>query len=131
VTRGQAAEEARLLERIAAAHADFESSRADLQETLDHLQAQPLLSDEERRALERQAASGSLGKDMQALAEKVRAGEDSWESVFEGSSPHAHLMQSHLTALVEEHGEDLALAWEDLVDAELEKGNDLEAWRDA
>ena len=50
--------------------------------------------------------------------------------VFEGCSPHAHLMQSHLTALVEEHGEDIALAWEDLVDAELEKGNDLEAWRD-
>jgi hypothetical protein len=117
--------QAEILAAISAAREDLTSSLADLRSTVDQLTARPLLTDEEKQALEEQAGSGELGEDMKTLVEKIRGGEDTWEQVFSGESPNGALLQGHLTRLVEEHQDDIALAFEDLLEEEEAKGNFL------
>jgi hypothetical protein len=117
--------QAETLAAISAAREDLTSSLADLRASVDQLNARPLLTDEEKQALEEQAASGELGEDMKVLVEKIRGGEDTWEQVFSGQSPHGALLQGHLTRMVDEHQEDIALAFEELLEEEEAKGNFL------
>jgi hypothetical protein len=117
--------QAEILAAISAAREDLTASLADLKATVDQMNARPLLSDEEKEALEEQAASGDLGDDMKTLVEKIRGGEDTWENVFSGESPNGALLQGHLTKMVEEHKDDLALAFEELIEEEEAKGNFL------
>lgn len=117
--------QAEILAAISAAREDLTASLADLKATVDQMNARPLLSDEEKEALEEQAASGELGDDMKSLVEKIRGGEDTWENVFSGESPNGALLQGHLTMMVEEHKDDLALAFEELIEEEEAKGNFL------
>lgn len=130
----ETAAERELLAAFAAAGEQLGALQGDLQQTLDDMNSRPLLSDEERKALEEQAESGRLGEGMKELVTKIKAGEDSWEAVFAGESPNGTLLQSHLTKLVEDNIEDLQLAFEDLLDAEEAKGNfildELAALRD-
>lgn len=114
-----------LLAEIAAAREELGASLADLRATVEQMNARPLLTDQEREALEEQAASGELGEDMKTLVEKIQGGEDSWELVFSGESPNATLLQGHLNRLVDEHQDDLAIAFEELVEREEAKGNFL------
>ena len=115
--------QAEILAAIGEAREDLTASLTDLQATVDQMNARPLLTDEEEEALEEQAASGELGEDMRTLVGKIRGGEATWEQVFSGESPHATLLQGHLTKMVEEHQDDLALAFEDLIEQEEAKGN--------
>jgi hypothetical protein len=117
--------QAEILAAISAAREDLTASLADLKATVDQMNARPLLSDEEKEALEEQAASGDLGDDMKTLVEKIRGGDDTWEDVFSGESPNGALLQGHLTKMVEEHQDDLALAFEELIEEEEAKGNFL------
>jgi hypothetical protein len=117
--------QAEIIAAISAAREDLGASLADLEATVAQMNARPLLSEEEREALEEQAASGELGDDMRTLVEKIRGGEDTWEDVFSGQSPHGALLQGHLTRLVEEHRDDLALAFEELIEQEEADGNFL------
>lgn len=112
-----------ILAAISEAREDLSTSLADLQETVEAMNARPLLTPEEKEALEEQAASGELGDDMRTLVERIRGGEDTWEQVFSGDSPNASLLQGHLTKMFEEHQEDIALAFEELIEAEEAKGN--------
>ena len=114
-----------ILAAISEAREDLSTSLADLQQTVEAMNARPLLTPEEKEALEEQAASGELGDDMKTLVEKIRGGEDTWEQVFSGDSPNAGLLRGHLDRMVEEHQEDIALAFEELVEAEEAKGNFL------
>ena len=95
----------------------------DRKDFVDEMNARPLLTEEERQALEEQAESGALGDDMQTLVGKIKAGEDTWEQVFAGESPNGALLQGHLAAVLEEHQEDIALAFEDLIEAEEAEGS--------
>lgn len=115
--------QAEVLAAISAAREDLTSSLADLTATVEELEKGPLLTDEEKQALEGQAESGELGEDMQTLVEKIRSGEDSWEQVFSGRSPNGALLRGHLTRMVEEHQEDIALAFEELIEEEESTGN--------
>jgi len=115
--------QAEILAAIAGAREDLTTGLADLQATVDELNSRPLLTDEERKALEEQAESGELGEDMRTLVGKIKDGEDTWEQVFSGESPHGSLLQGHLTRMFEEHKEDIALAFEELIEAEEAKGN--------
>ena len=117
--------QAEILAAIAEARDDLGASLADLQATVEAMNARPLLTDEEKEALEEQAESGDLGEDMQALVAKIKDGEDTWEQVFAGESPNGVLLQGHLTRMFEEHKEDIALAFEELVEEEEAKGNFL------
>ncbi len=117
--------QAEILASIAGARNDLSASLADLRATVDRLNARPLLSEEEREALEGQAESGELGEDMARLVEKIKGGEDTWEQVFSGASPHGALLQGHLTRMAEEHEEDIALAFEELIEEEEATGNFL------
>ena len=117
--------QAEILAAINAAREDLTASLADLRATVDQLNARPLLTEEERQALEEQAGSGELGEDMKTLVEKIRGGEDTWEQVFSGQSPNGALLQGHLTRMVEEHQDDIALAFEELVEEEEARGNFL------
>ena len=115
--------QAELLAAITAAREDLTASLTDLRASVEQLSARPLLTDQERQALEEQAGSGELGEDMKELVEKVRGGEDTWEQVFSGESPNGALLRGHLARIVDEHQEDIALAFEELVEAEEAKGN--------
>lgn len=115
--------QAEILAAISEAREDLSSSLADLKATVDAMNARPLLTDEEKQALEEQAESGDLGDDMKTLVEKIKGGEDTWENVFSGDSPNGSLLQGHLTKMFEEHKEDLALAFEDLIEEEEARGN--------
>lgn len=115
--------QAEILAAIAGAREDLTTGLADLQATVDELNSRPLLTDEERKALEEQAESGELGEEMRTLVGKIKDGEDTWEQVFSGESPHGSLLQGHLTRMFEEHKEDIALAFEELIEAEEAKGN--------
>ena len=117
--------EAEILAAFEAAREELAVSTAELQDAIADLKSQPLLTDEEREKLEEQAESGALGDDMQTLVRKIRDGEDTWEAVFAGESPNGALLQGHLTTQLEEHLEDIQLAWEDLLDEEEAKGNFL------
>lgn len=121
----EARSQAEILASIAEAREDLTTSLADLTATVEAMNARPLLTEEEKKALEEQAESGELGEDMATLVEKIRTGEDSWEQVFAGESPNAALLQGHLTRMFEEHKEDLALAFEELIEEEEAKGNFL------
>ena len=112
-----------ILAAITTAREDLTSSLTDLRASVEELTTRPLLTDEERQALEEQAESGELGDDMRTLVAKIRGGEDTWEQVFSGESPHGVLLQGHLTRLVDEHQEDIALAFEELVEEEEARGN--------
>jgi uncharacterized protein HemY len=114
--------QAEVLAAIHAAREDLTSSLADLRASVEELEKKPLLTDEERQALEEQAASGELGEDMQTLVEKIRGGEDTWEQVFSGQSPNGALLQGHLARMVDEHQDDIALAFEELLEDEEAKG---------
>jgi len=115
--------QAEILAAIAEAREDLTTSLADLKETVDQLNARPLLTDEEKTALEEQAESGELGEDMKTLVGKIKEGDDTWERVFSGESPNGALLQGHLTQMFEEHKEDIALAFEELIEEEEAKGN--------
>ena len=117
--------QAEILASIAEAREDLTASLADLTSTVDALNARPVLTDEERTALEEQAESGELGDDMRTLVEKIKGGEDTWERVFSGESSNGALLQGHLTTMFEEHKDDLALAFEELIEEEEAKGNFL------
>lgn len=117
--------QAEILASIAEAREDLTASLADLTATVEAMNARPLLTDEEKKALEEQAESGELGEDMATLVGKIKDGEDSWEQVFAGESPNAALLQGHLTQMFEEHKDDLALAFEELIEEEEAKGNFL------
>lgn len=117
--------QAEILEAIAAARDDLTESLADLRATVEAMNARPLLTEEEKEALEEQAESGELGEDMAALVGKIKGGEDTWEQVFAGESPNGTLLQGHLTRMFEEHKEDIALAFEELIEEEEAKGNFL------
>jgi len=117
--------QAEILAAIADAREDLTASLADLKATVDQLNARPLLTEEEREALEAQAESGELGEDMKTLVGKIKDGEDTWEQVFAGESANGVLLQGHLTRMFEEHKEDIALAFEELVEEEEAKGNFL------
>ncbi len=112
-----------ILAAIAGAREDLGASLADLRATVDQLNARPLLTEEEKTALEEQAESGELGEDMVTLVGKIKDGEDTWEQVFSGESPHGALLQGHLTRMFEEHKEDIALAFEELIEEEEAKGS--------
>ena len=115
--------QAEILAAIAGAREELTTSLADLKATVDQLNARPLLTDEEKTALEDQAESGELGEDMKTLVGRIKEGDDTWERVFSGESPHGALLQGHLTRMFEEHKEDIALAFEELIEEEEAKGN--------
>ena len=117
--------QAEILAAIGEAREGLTASLADLRATVEQMNARPLLSDEEKQALEEQGRSGELGDDMQTLVEKIQGGEATWEQVFSGESPHASLLQGHLTRMVEEHQDDLAMAFEELIEEEEARGNFL------
>lgn len=115
--------QAEILAAIAQAQEELTASLADLKVSVEELTSRPLLTEEEKRELEEQAESGALGEDMATLVGKIKDGEDTWERVFSGESPNGALLQSHLTRMVEEHQEDIALAFEELIEEEEAKGN--------
>ena len=72
---------------------------------LDRVRAVPTTTPEERRELQRVAASGELGPEMRELARHVQAGRTTWADVFEGTSPYTDLLRPHLDRMVALHGE--------------------------
>jgi hypothetical protein len=90
---------------LAAALHDLRQTIADTRSALARVQAVPTTTPDERRELQREALTGSLGEDMQRLARHVEAGETSWAEVFEGDSPYTDLLRDHFDRMVATHAE--------------------------
>jgi len=97
---------------IRATWQELQQTLAPARTALDRVRAQPVHTPDERRQLQQDAASGALGRDMQALAQHVEAGR-SWGDVFEGTSEYSDLLTAHLDRMVEENQEMLRQAIED------------------
>jgi hypothetical protein len=92
---------------------ELQSTISNARTELDRVRSRPVLNAEERRELHWQALSGVLGRDMQALARHVDAGETSWGEVFEGSSEYSHLLEEHVSRMANEHADDVRRALEE------------------
>ena len=98
---------------IRAAWQELQQTLSNARTALDRVRAQPVHSPDERRQLQQDAASGALGRDMQALAQHIEAGRTTWGEVFEGTSEYSDLLTPHLDRMVEENQEMLRQAIED------------------
>jgi hypothetical protein len=100
-------------EEVAAALVAFRATLEMAQGHLARVAATPVHTPEEREQLHRDALAGTLGPDMERLARLVEDGETSWGEVFEGTSPHAELLHSHLDTMEQRYAEDWKRALED------------------
>ncbi|TGN63144.1 hypothetical protein EXE59_03680 [Nocardioides eburneiflavus] len=100
-------------EQVAAAMVAFQATLEMARGHLARVAATPVHTPDERHQLHRDALDGRLGPDMERLARLVEDGETSWGEVFEGSSPHAGLLHSHLETMEQRYAEDWKQALED------------------
>ncbi|HEX6685984.1 MAG TPA: hypothetical protein VF062_24620 [Candidatus Limnocylindrales bacterium] len=68
---------------------------------------------EEQRQMQQAALRGELGDGMRTLAQQVEAGRDDWDAIFSNRSPNSHLLQDHLTRMVEANREAIQQAFEE------------------
>ena len=68
---------------------------------------------QERQALQDAALRGDLGDDMRRLARYVDDGEDSWDAIFSGRSPHRDLLAGHLDRMIEANRDAIQQAFEE------------------
>jgi hypothetical protein len=121
-------------EQVAAALVAFRATIEMARAHVARVAATPVHTPEERAQLHRDALDGRLGPDMERLARLVEDGETSWGEVFEGSSPHAELLHSHLDTMERRYAEDWKRALEDdptfdprsVEDETLDQGPDTE-----
>lgn len=97
---------------IAAAKAELQAVMAAARAANDRRRATPVHTPAEREEFHRDALAGALGPRMQELARLVEEGRDSWQEVFEGSSPHMELFTGHLDRMAEQHAEEIRVAIE-------------------
>jgi hypothetical protein len=104
---------AALEDEFRAATAELDSVNAQARVDLARFEQDNQPTAAELRELQEAAESGDLGFDMQELARRVDAGEDSWPAIFSGESPNSVLLQGHLTRMIEENGEAARIAIEE------------------
>ncbi|HCT77119.1 MAG TPA: hypothetical protein DGT23_11115 [Micromonosporaceae bacterium] len=100
-------------ERLHAARAELNDALEQASRELSRFKRENQPTEEERRQLQQAALRGDLGEEMQQLARKVENREDTWDAVFSGKSPNAHLLQGHLTRMLEANREAIIQAIED------------------
>jgi hypothetical protein len=110
---------ARIEEQMRAAKAALREAMEDAVRDLARFERENRPTDEERRALQEAALRGDLGDDMRTLARRVDAGEDSWDAIFSGQSPHSDLLRGHLDRMISEHRDAIVEAIEQEEDFEL------------
>jgi hypothetical protein len=106
-------------ERMREARAALNQAMEDAVRQLARFQEEHRLTEEERQALQEAALRGDLGEDMQTLARRVDSGEDSWDAIFSGASPHAELLLGHLDRMIAENRETITRAIEQEPDFDL------------
>jgi predicted phage gp36 major capsid-like protein len=67
---------------VRAAHQAMREVLAEARAELDEAMREPLLTEDERRQVQELAERGSLGPEMQKVAEQVTDGEADWEQVL-------------------------------------------------
>ena len=68
---------------------------------------------EEQRQMEQAALRGELGDNMRTLAQRVRAGQDSWDNIFSGRSPEAHLLEETVSRVIDANRDAIKQALEE------------------
>ncbi|CAB4695042.1 MAG: hypothetical protein F2667_03350 [Actinobacteria bacterium] len=106
--------------RIVAASAAARSALTDIRgelvaarAELDVALRQPLLSPEERKALQEAAERGDMGREMRGFADDVGRGEADWESFLRGDDDRGALLAGFVQRSEIEHGERLGAAFAD------------------
>jgi hypothetical protein len=100
-------------EALNAARAELSAAIARTQEELVRYRAQNQPTPEEQRALQEAALRGELGPDLRELAEHVARGDDTWDAIFVGESPHVDLLRGHLDRMIAATGPAIAQAFEE------------------
>lgn len=101
---------------------EFNSAVVEARAAVSAAQAKSLLSAEDEKRLQADALDGTLGKDMQVLAQAVRDGEDTWEAVFRGTSPRSALYFGHLETMIDTNAEAIRVALEEDDDVDFAGG---------
>ena len=91
--------------RLDQARAELRSTVSRARAALEEARQRLGPTREELDRLQDDARSGALGRDMQVLAERVADGSTTWPAVFDGTSPYKDLLRGHLSAMGEQHAE--------------------------
>ena len=99
--------------RMRAATAELDGVMEKAVRDLSRYERENRPSEQDRRALHEAALRGELGHDMRRLARYIENGEDSWDAVFSGRSPHGELLRGHLERMIERNRDAIAQAVEE------------------
>ncbi|WP_067479648.1 hypothetical protein [Nocardia amamiensis] len=89
---------------IAAAIQRLDTAIDQAKKDLDSYKQQGQPTAEDLQELQKMAAAGELGADMQSAAALVSSGQESWLSLCSGKSSNSHLLDSHVSRMLAEHG---------------------------
>lgn len=100
-------------ERMRAAKAALNDAMENAVRAMDRFERDNKPTAEEQRQMQQAALRGELGTGMRTLAQQVEAGRDNWDAIFANKSPNSHLLQEHLTRMIETNREAIQQAFED------------------
>ncbi|MGO1057261.1 hypothetical protein [Crossiella sp. CA198] len=92
---------------------ELDSTIGQAQEELYRFERENQPTREELAALQQAALRGELGDDMRSIARRVDDGQDTWQSVFNGTSPAAGLLRGHIDRMVAANREAIGEAIEE------------------
>ncbi|MET9285416.1 hypothetical protein [Nocardia beijingensis] len=109
--------------KVRAAMDNLRSAIADTRNQLNSYRQRNQPSAELLQHLQDKASSGDLGADMQALADLVASGQETWMNLFTTATANSALLHSHLDRMYAEHGAAVRAALQG--DASFDRGDDL------
>ncbi|MEW1740064.1 hypothetical protein AB0346_29370 [Nocardia beijingensis] len=109
--------------KVRAAMDNLRSAIADTRNQLNSYRQRNQPSAELLQHLQDKASSGDLGADMQALADLVASGRETWMNLFTTDTANSALLHSHLDRMYAEHGAAVRAALQS--DASFDRGDDL------
>ncbi|WP_117212094.1 hypothetical protein [Allorhizocola rhizosphaerae] len=98
--------------RMQQAKAALNDAMENAVRAMDRFERENKPTAEEQRRMQQAALRGELGDGMRTLAQRVETGQDNWDAIFSNRSPNAHLLQDHLTRMVEANREAIQRAFE-------------------
>lgn len=101
-------------QQVEQARAQLERALSDLRRATAQAREKTRLTCEEQDELTDKALRGQLGPEMRTLAERVSERRDTWDAVFDGTSPESHLLSAPVAAAAAAYGPAIKSALEGL-----------------
>lgn len=96
-----------------AAIAQLDQTITQAQSDLRRFESENQPTREELNALQQAALRGELGADMREIALRVDEGRDTWQSIFNGTSPASVLLRGHVERMAAQNREAIGEAIEE------------------